>query len=86
MYTDKALSTADQPAGPILCNIWVGQLSLTAFIHFVSLGVETHFRDKWFGPLLPPWTVHQRHVLAPTYGLGLEYEKDLGDLLKTVTT
>lgn len=71
MHTDETLSAADQRAGPILCYVRVRQLSLPAVIRLASLGVETHFRDEWFGPLAAPWMVHQRHTGTPTTGLGL---------------
>lgn len=72
MYADAALSTADQPAGPVLCYMWVRQLSLPAIIRLAGLGVETHFRDEWFGPLAASWTVHQCHDGTPTTGLRLK--------------
>lgn len=79
MHTDETLSAADQRAGPILCYVRVRQLSLPAVIRLASLGVETHFRDEWFGPLAAPWMVHQRHTGTPTTGLGL----GLGDICYT---
>lgn len=75
MYADAALSTADQPAGPVLCYMRGRQLSLPAVIRFASLGVETHFRDEWLGPLPAPWTVHQCYTGTLATGLGLEGQK-----------
>ncbi len=75
MYADAALSTADQPAGPVLCYMRGRQLSLPAVIRFASLGVETHFRDEWLGPLAAPWAVHQRHAGTSATGFGLERQK-----------
>lgn len=69
VYTDEALRAADQPAGPVLRYTRVRQLSLPAVVRLASLGVETHFRDEWFGPLAAPWMVHQHHT--PTTGLWL---------------
>lgn len=71
MYSDEALRTADQLAGPILCYMWVRQLSLPAIVGPAGLGVETHLRDEWFGPLASSSTVHQCHTGAPTAGLSL---------------
>lgn len=75
MYADAALSTADQPAGPVLCYMRVGQLSLPVIIRLAGLGVETHFRDEWLGPLAAPFTVQQRDTGTPTTGLRLEGRK-----------
>lgn len=72
MYTDTALNTADQPAGPVLCYMRVRQPSLPAIIRLASLGVETHFWDERFGPLASPWTIYQCHVGTPTSRLRLE--------------
>ena len=72
VYPDAALSTADKPAGPVLCYIRVRQLSLPAITRLARLGVETHFRNEWLGPLTAAWTVHQHHPGTPTTGLGLE--------------
>lgn len=72
MYADAALSTADQPAGPVLCYMRVRQLPLAVVIRPAGLGVETHFRDEWLGPLASAWTVHQRHAGTPTTGFRLD--------------
>lgn len=79
VYADAALSTAEQPAGPILCYMRVRQLSLAVISRFAGLGVETHFRDEWLGPLAAPWTVHQHHAGVPTTGLGLKCGGEGGD-------
>lgn len=76
MYADAALSTADQPAGPVFRYMRVRQLCLPVIIRLARLGVETHFRDEWLGPLAAPRTVHQHHVGTPTTGLGLEGKKE----------
>lgn len=76
MYTDAALSAADQPTSPVLCYIRVRQLSLLAVApRLAGLGVETHFGDEWFGPLVAPWAVHQHHIGATIAGLRLEVER-----------
>lgn len=54
MHADTALSTADQAAGSIVCYVRVRQLSLHAVTHLAGLGVEAHFRDEGFRPLLVP--------------------------------
>lgn len=66
VYADAALSAADQPAGPILCYIWVRQLSLLTLISLIVVGVKTHFRDEWLGPLAASWTVQQCHAGTAT--------------------
>lgn len=58
MYTNTALSTADELAGSVLSDVGVRQLSLLALVRLAGLGVETHFWDERFGPLAAPWTVH----------------------------
>lgn len=83
MYADAALSTADQPAGPVLCYMRVRQLSLPAVIHLAGLSVEAHFRDEWLGPLAAPWTVHQHHAGTPAIRLGLE-GKRVQELVRTL--
>lgn len=75
MYTNTALNTADQPAGPVLCYTRVRQLSLPAIMRLASLGVETHFWDEWFGPLAPPWTINQCHAGIPTTRFRLEEKR-----------
>ena len=69
---DAALSAAEQPAGPVLCYMRVRQLPLAVISRLARLGVETHFRDEWLGPLAAPWTIHQHHAGVPTTGLRLE--------------
>lgn len=71
MYTDTALRTADQAAGSIVCYVRVRQLSLPAVTHLAGLGVETHFRDEGFGPLMAPWMIHQSQAGTSVIGVGL---------------
>lgn len=75
MYADTTLNTADQPASPVLCYVRVRQLSFPTVICLAGLGVETHFWDEWFGPLAPPWTIHQCHDGTPTSRLRLKGKK-----------
>lgn len=84
MYTDAALSTADQPAGPVPCYMWVRKLSLPAIIHLGALSVETHFRDEWFRPLAASWMVHQHRAGTSTTGLSLKAEKRVERYIITV--
>lgn len=75
MYADAALSTGDQPAGPVLGYMRVGQLALPVIIRLARLCVEAHFRDEWLGKLAAAWTIHQRPAGIPTAGLRLRVGK-----------
>lgn len=77
MYADTALNTADEPAGPVLCYMRVRQLSLPTIIRLAGLGVETHFWDERFGPLAPPWTIHECCAATSSSGLRLEGKREL---------
>lgn len=71
MYSNAALSTADEAACPIVSYVRIRQLALSSIVCSTRMSIKTHLRDEWPGPLTASWAVYQSQAGALFAGLKL---------------